>query len=184
MEANTTNYANRLVTPALGGKVILRGTVGNDDLNLSSTSTIANVSTYNLRQSDLIQSFKVEAKVDSVKVFVTAEGAQSSLNQTNVIFQDFLPSPQQYPRGTIIPGVAYVRDKFEVEPRSTCRRGITPRSSTISASAATTSGSSRSCSRNTDSATSSPPTPRCRSCSASGTMSISATSTAPCSTPT
>ncbi len=49
VEANTTNYANRLVTPALGGKVILRGTVGNDDLNLSSTSTIANVSTYNLR---------------------------------------------------------------------------------------------------------------------------------------
>lgn len=114
VEANTTNYANRLVTPALGGKVILRGMVGNDDLNLTSTSTVANVSTYNLRQSDLIQSFKAEAKVDSVKVFVTAEGAQSSLNQTNVIFQDFLPSPQQYLRGTIIPGVAYVRDKFEI----------------------------------------------------------------------
>lgn len=113
-EANTTNYANRLVTPALGAKVVLRGMVGNDDANLSSTSTIANVSTYNLRQSDLVQSFRAEAKLDSVKVFVTAEGAQSSLNQTNVIFQDFLPAPHQWLRGTIIPGIAYVRDKFEI----------------------------------------------------------------------
>lgn len=113
-EASTTNYANRLVTPALSGKVILRGMVGDDNLNLSSTTTIADTSTYNLRSQDLVQSFRAEAKVDAIKVFVTAEGAQSSLNQTNAIFQDFLPAPQQYLRGTVIPGVSYVRDKFEI----------------------------------------------------------------------
>jgi hypothetical protein len=113
-ESSTTNYANRLVTPALGGKVILRGTVGDDNASLSSTTTIADTNSYNLRSSDLIESVRGEVKSDSVKLFVTTEVAQSSLNQTNAIFQDFLPNPQQYLRGTIIPGVSYSSDKFEL----------------------------------------------------------------------
>lgn len=113
-EANSIHYANPLVTPTLGGKVILRGAIGDDDFKLSSTTTLADVSSYNLRSTDLIQSVKAEAKVDSLKLFVTAEGARSSLNQTNAIFQDFLPSPQQYLRGTIVPGVSIVRGKAEV----------------------------------------------------------------------
>ncbi|MDH8217261.1 hypothetical protein QIG26_27940, partial [Klebsiella pneumoniae] len=50
----------------------------------------------------------------SIKIFTTVEGARSGLNQTNAIFQDFLPSPQVYLRGTLIPGIAYVADKFEI----------------------------------------------------------------------
>ncbi|HEY4205140.1 MAG TPA: outer membrane beta-barrel protein, partial [Xanthobacteraceae bacterium] len=113
-EANSLHYANPLVTPTLGGKVILRGAIGDDDFKLSSTTTLADVSSYNLRSTDLIQSVKAEVKVDSLKLFVTAEGAHSSLNQTNAIFQDFLPSPQQYLRGTLVPGISIVRDKVEV----------------------------------------------------------------------
>jgi hypothetical protein len=113
-EANSIHYANPLVTPTLGGKVILRGAIGDDDFKLSSTTTLADVSSYNLRSTDLIQSVKAEAKVDSLKFFMTAEGGRSSLNQTNAIFQDFLPSPQQYLRGALVPGVSIVRDKVEV----------------------------------------------------------------------
>lgn len=113
-EANSIHYANPLVTPTLGGKVILRGAIGDDDFKLSSTTTLADVSSYNLRSTDLIQSVKAEAKVDSLKFFMTAEGGRSSLNQTNAIFQDFLPSPQQYLRGTLVPGISIVRDKVEV----------------------------------------------------------------------
>ncbi|MBS0531514.1 MAG: outer membrane beta-barrel protein [Proteobacteria bacterium] len=113
-EANTTHYAQPLLTPSLGGKVILRGSIGDDDLRLDFTSTIADTSTYNLRSTDLIQSVKGEAKFDDVKLFVTAEGGRSSLNQTNAIFQDFLPQPQQYLRGTLIPGVSLVRGKAEL----------------------------------------------------------------------
>jgi hypothetical protein len=36
------------------------------------------------------------------------------LNQTNAIFQDFLPDPQQYLRGTLIPGVSLVSGKSEL----------------------------------------------------------------------
>lgn len=113
-EASTTQYANPLALPALTGKVVLRGTYGGDEANISATTTIADTNTYNLRSSDLVQSLKGEAKFGDIKVFTTVEGARSTLNQTNAIFQDFLPSPQVYLRGTLIPGIAYVRDKFEV----------------------------------------------------------------------
>ena len=112
-EANTTHYAQPLLTPSLGGKVILRGSLGDDDFKLDSTTTIADTSTYNLRSSDLIESVRAEAKVDSIKMFVTAEGGRSSLNQTNAIFPDFLPDPQQYLRGTLIPGVSLVQGNAE-----------------------------------------------------------------------
>ncbi|WP_425990888.1 outer membrane beta-barrel protein [Afipia sp. DC4300-2b1] len=113
-EASTTQYANPLAVPALSGKVILRGTYGGDDANIAATTTIADTNTYNLRSSDLVQSIKGEVKFGSIKIFTTVEGARSSLNQTNAIFQDFLPNPQVYLRGTLIPGIAYVRDRFEI----------------------------------------------------------------------
>lgn len=113
-EASTTHYANPLALPALSGKIILRGTYGGDDLNVSAATTIADTNTYNLRSSDLVQSLKAEAKFGAIKVFTTLEGARSSLNQTNAIFQDFLPTPHVYLRGTVIPGIAWVRDKLEV----------------------------------------------------------------------
>lgn len=113
-EASTTQYANPLAIPALSGKVVLRGTYGDEAANIASTTTIADTNTYNLRSSDLIQSFKGEVKLGAIKLFTTVEGARSSLNQTNAIFQDFLPSPHVYLRGTLIPGIAYVADKFEV----------------------------------------------------------------------
>ncbi len=113
-EATTTQYANPLAVPALSGKVILRGTYGGDTANVAATTTIADTNTYNLRSSDLVQSLKGEVKFGDIKVFTTVEGARSTLNQTNAIFQDFLPTPQVYLRGTLIPGIAYVRDKFEI----------------------------------------------------------------------
>jgi hypothetical protein len=113
-EASQTQYANPQAMPALSGKIVIRGMLGGDDLNISSVTTIADTSTYNLRSSDFIQSVKGEAKFGSFKLFTTAEGARSSLNQTNAIFQDFLPEAEQYLRGTLIPGVAYVRGKFEI----------------------------------------------------------------------
>lgn len=113
-EASTTQYANPLALPALTGKVVLRGTYGGDDANIAATTTIADTNTYNLRSSDLVQSLKGEVKFGAIKVFTTVEGARSTLNQTNAIFQDFLPNPQVYLRGTLIPGIAHVQDKFEI----------------------------------------------------------------------
>jgi hypothetical protein len=113
-EAGTTQYVNPLALPTLTGKVVLRGMLGDDQANLSGVTTIADVNSYNLRSSDLVQSIGGEIKLGDVKLFTTVEGARSSLNQTNAIFQDFLPNPQQYLRGTVIPGFSVIRDKFEI----------------------------------------------------------------------
>lgn len=113
-EAGKTHYANPLMAPLLTGKVVLRGSYGDDNATISATTTIDDTSTYNLRSSDLIQSLKGEVKVGDIKMFATVEGARASLNQTNAIFQDFLPAPQVYLRGTFIPGIAWVRDRLEI----------------------------------------------------------------------
>jgi len=113
-EAGTVHYANPEATPTQRGKVILRGSLGDDRLKLSSTTTIADVSSYNLRSSDVGQALKLEGRVDRLKLFVTAEGGYASLNQTNAIFQDFLPSPHRFLRASIVPGVSVVSGKAEV----------------------------------------------------------------------
>lgn len=85
-EATATQYAHPHITPTRGGKVILRGSIGNDDLRLDSTSTIADLSTYALRSAELIQSVRAEARHGPIKLFATAEGGRSSLNQANATF--------------------------------------------------------------------------------------------------
>lgn len=113
-EAGTTQYTNPDMIPALSGKVVLRGLLGDDNASIASTTTIGDTTSYNLRSSDIVQSIKGEVKLGSIKLFASVEGARSSLNQTNVIFQDFLPTPHQYLRGTLIPGISFVADKFEI----------------------------------------------------------------------
>ncbi|MBY0381973.1 MAG: outer membrane beta-barrel protein [Xanthobacteraceae bacterium] len=113
-EASDTQYANSQVVPALSGKVVLRGMLGDDNASIASTTTIAEVNNYSVRSSDLAESIKGEVKIGGFKAFLTVEGARSSLNQTNAIFQDFLPNPQQYLRGTIIPGISYVTGELEI----------------------------------------------------------------------
>lgn len=112
-EAGTVHYANPRATPTERGKVVLRGSLGDDRLKLSSTTTIADVSSYNLRSSDVSQALKLEGRIGQFKLFVTAEGGQSSLNQTNAIFQNFLPSPHRFIRGAIVPGASIVIGKAE-----------------------------------------------------------------------
>ncbi len=113
-EASRTQYFNPLAPPASNGKVILRGLLGDDQAGVSAVTTLSDISTYNLRATDAIQAVKGEAKFGAIKLFTTVEGAHSSLNQTNAFFQDFLPNPHVYLRGTVIPGIAFARDKFEI----------------------------------------------------------------------
>ncbi|WP_295845700.1 outer membrane beta-barrel protein [Tardiphaga sp.] len=113
-DGSTTRYANQLLVSATTGKVLLRGSMGDDELRISSVSSIVDISTYNLRATDILQVFKVESLQDKVRLFVSAEGGRSTINQTNAIFQDFSPQPLQYWRGAIIPGVSVIRGKAEL----------------------------------------------------------------------
>lgn len=113
-DGSTTRYADQLLVPATTGKVLLRGSMGDDELRLSSTSSISDINTYNLRSTDILQVIKLESLQDKIKLFVTAEGGRSTINQTNAIFEDFSPVPLQYWRGAIIPGVSVIRGNAEI----------------------------------------------------------------------
>jgi hypothetical protein len=115
VEADSVHYAQPLYTPTLSGKVTLRGAIGEDDgANLKATTSIADTNSYNLRSSDVSQTVRGEIRADFVKFFLTLEGGRASLNQTNAIFQDFLPTPLQAWRAVAIPGISVVRGGFEM----------------------------------------------------------------------
>jgi hypothetical protein len=113
-EGSTTRYANQYLVPASNGKVVLKGSMGDDALRLSSTTTLTDINTYNLRLTDILQVIKAESLQNNIKLFASVEGGRSTLNQTNAIFEDFLPVPLQYWRGAIIPGVSVISGKTEL----------------------------------------------------------------------
>lgn len=54
-------------------------------------------------------------KVDgAAQPFLRAELKAASLNEKNVIIGEFLPEPYRFLRGTIIPGLAWKRDRLEI----------------------------------------------------------------------
>lgn len=113
-DANATRYITPGIDPALVGKIGLRGIMGDDDFRVISTTNFADISTYNTKSTDVSQSVKLEAVRGKVKWFVTGEVGFSELNQTNAIYQDFLPVPLQHLRGAIIPGVSVKEGKGEI----------------------------------------------------------------------
>ncbi|OYU88376.1 MAG: hypothetical protein CFE29_18875 [Bradyrhizobiaceae bacterium PARB1] len=113
-EANATRYIAPGIDPALVAKLGLRGIMGDDDFRVISTTSFSEIDTYNTKSMDLAQAVKLESTKGKVKWFVTGEVGLSRLNQTNVIFQDFLPVPHQVLRGTIIPGVRVKDGKGEI----------------------------------------------------------------------
>jgi hypothetical protein len=113
-EANATRYITPGIDPALVGKIGLRGIMGDDDFRVIATTSFADISTYNTKSTDLSQSVKLESIKGKVKWFVTGEVGFSQLNQTNAIYQDFLPVPLQHLRGAIIPGVSVKEGKSEI----------------------------------------------------------------------
>jgi hypothetical protein len=113
-EGATTHYANPDMASGRTGKVLLRGSLGDERFRIDATTTFSDTDTYNLRSSDLTQSLKLQSRDGDIKLFVTAEAGLSRLNQTNAIFPFFFPSPHQFWRATLITGMSIVRDKTEV----------------------------------------------------------------------
>lgn len=113
VEADTVHYAEPLYAPTVHEKLVLRGTTDIAGVALRSESVIDDTDSYNLRFSDVSQTVKGEYKFDGLKLFTTAEVGRTSLNQTNAIFDDFLPVPLQFYRAVLVPGVSVTHRGFE-----------------------------------------------------------------------
>lgn len=106
-ESTLTRYDGGAIEPLRRQKLAISAAgPAEGPLSVRSQATIADFSSYELRTSDIGQSVRAEASLTPARLFVTAELGHMTLNQTNAIFQDFLPEPHRILRGTIIPGAS------------------------------------------------------------------------------
>jgi hypothetical protein len=114
-EASYTRYAEAVDAPI--GRYKASFDIANkdqSDYSLKSTASIASFRNYDTQSLDAIERVRVQKTDGAVQPFVAAEARYSELNESNVLLGEFLPQPQVYLRGTIIPGVSVKKDGLEV----------------------------------------------------------------------
>ncbi len=83
------------------------------EFSLKSTASVTSFENYNTKSLDAIERLKLRKTGGTVQPFVTAELRYSQLNESSILLNEFLPRPEVFLRGTIIPGVAMKKDEWE-----------------------------------------------------------------------
>jgi hypothetical protein len=113
-EASLTRYREEGLEPVQTYRLRLRlANKSQNDISLDATTTLAHLSNYDTRNQFANQRVHVQWAGGEVRPFVAGDLRLASLNELNVLLGNFLPEPMRYLRGTITPGVAYVKDKVE-----------------------------------------------------------------------
>ena len=101
-----TDYAVRGLAPAEHYKLALKAeTALPDDWSLRSTTGAEVSRNYSLRSFDAVQTVRIRADGRIIRPFLTGELRYTTLNETSIVFGDFLPESQRFARATAIPGV-------------------------------------------------------------------------------
>ncbi len=114
-EASHTRYEDPGIDPL--ERYQLRGSVELSDFGgftIRSSGLVSYFANYETRAFDAEQSVRVQYMDGPVRPFVSASLRYSSLNETNAILGEFLPDPQSFLRGSLIPGIAVRNGPFEV----------------------------------------------------------------------
>lgn len=114
-EASYTRYSEAVDAPA--GRYKASFDIANKDqaeYSLKSTTSVASFRNYDTQSLDAIERVRVQKTGSEVQPFVTAEMRYSELNESNILLGEFLPKPEAYLRGTIIPGVSVKKDGLEI----------------------------------------------------------------------
>jgi len=113
-EASLTRYQSQEFEPVQSYRLRLRlANRERGDVALDATTTFAHSSNYDTRSEFVNQRVHLQRANGGLRPFVAGDLRLASLNELNVLLGDFLPAPMRYLRGTITPGVAYVKDKSE-----------------------------------------------------------------------
>lgn len=81
--------------------------------SLKSTSSVTSFANYDTRSLDAIERVRLQRTSGTVRPFVTAEARYFELNESNILLGKFLPQPEVFLRGTIIPGVSVKKGGLE-----------------------------------------------------------------------
>jgi hypothetical protein len=114
-EGQHTQFASRDIAPTDRIKFALETEHDLDTGWTLRTSVRAdNVTSYDTRALNITGTVKLRPSAGVFRPFVSGEVGYSTLNETNILYADFMPEPQRFLRGTVIPGIAIVHsDKFE-----------------------------------------------------------------------
>ena len=113
-EASLTRYQKQEFEPVQSYRLRLRLVNKNrSDIAIDATTTLARASNYDMRSEFVNQRVHLQRADGDLLPFVAGDLRLASLNELNILLGDFLPQPMRYLRGTITPGIAYVKDKSE-----------------------------------------------------------------------
>jgi hypothetical protein len=112
-EAERTEYSARDLVPSTRAKLRLEGETHYDGWSLRAGARLDNTESYDLRAQNAIVSGKLTLAGDAFRPFIAGELRYATLNETNILFADFLPEPQRFVRATATPGVAIVHGRIE-----------------------------------------------------------------------
>lgn len=114
-EASYTHYAETLDAPLQRYKAAFDiANKEQSEVSLKSTTSVVSFENYDTKALDAIEHVRVQKTSGMVQPFVTVEARYSELNESNLLLGDFLPKPEVFLRGTIIPGVAVKKDGLEI----------------------------------------------------------------------
>ncbi len=114
-EASGVRYRETGFDPLQNYRLRLRfANKGQNDLSFDATTTLVHFSSYDTQSAGANQRVHLQWIGGAWRPFVAGDLKVASLNELNVLLGDFLPEPLRYLRGTITPGVAYVKDKAEI----------------------------------------------------------------------
>lgn len=113
-EGSYTRYGNDASSPSQRYKASLD--IANreqDGIALKAATAFTALDDYDTRSVKASQSLRAQWMRGAVRPFVTVEAGYAALNESNPALGDFLPKPQVFLRGTIIPGVALRKGAVE-----------------------------------------------------------------------
>ena len=114
-EASYTRYRETLDAPLARYRAAFDfANKDESEFSLKSTTSVTSFENYNTKSLDAIERLQLRKTSGAVQPFVTAELRYSQLNESNVLLNEFLPQPEVFLRGTIIPGVAIKQDAWEI----------------------------------------------------------------------
>jgi hypothetical protein len=114
-EASYTRFNESVDAPAQRYKAAFDiANKDQEEISLKSTTSAASFENYDTKSLDAIERVRMQKTNGLVRPFVTVEALYSELNESNLLLGDFLPEPDKFLRGTIIPGVAVKKDGLEI----------------------------------------------------------------------
>ena len=113
-EGQHTEFASRDIAPTDRVKFALET---EHDLEtgwtLRTSMRADNTTSYDTRALNIVGAVKLRPSEGAFRPFIMGEVRYAALNETNILYDDFLPEPQRFVRGTMTPGIAIVHGKLE-----------------------------------------------------------------------